>query len=72
MADNDSKSKHHIVLVAGILGGSLFVLISAIGVSFFRSSKVVSVRPWATGLSGQLQKAFVTGHSSFSHTHAQA
>lgn len=27
---------------------------------------MVAVEPWATGLSGQLQKAFVTGHSSFS------
>jgi hypothetical protein len=27
----------------------------------YRSSMVVTVRPWATGLSGQLQKAFVTG-----------
>ncbi|KAF7132939.1 hypothetical protein RHSIM_Rhsim09G0179500 [Rhododendron simsii] len=25
------------------------------------SNKIVAVRPWATGLSGQLQKAFVTG-----------
>ncbi|KAF2297353.1 hypothetical protein GH714_021852 [Hevea brasiliensis] len=31
------------------------------GAIFFRSNKVVTVRPWATGLSGQLQKAFVTG-----------
>ncbi|KAJ4840515.1 hypothetical protein Tsubulata_000457 [Turnera subulata] len=61
VAENTSKSKHHMVLVAGIVGGSMLVLISAICVVFSRSSKVVSVKPWATGLSGQLQKAFVTG-----------
>uniref|UniRef100_A0A6N2L4Z4 Protein kinase domain-containing protein n=1 Tax=Salix viminalis TaxID=40686 RepID=A0A6N2L4Z4_SALVM len=56
-----SKSKHHTVLIAGVIACSMFALISAIGIFFFRSSKVVTVRPWATGLSGQLQKAFVTG-----------
>ncbi|XP_044505625.1 inactive receptor-like serine/threonine-protein kinase At2g40270 isoform X2 [Mangifera indica] len=57
-----SKSKHHIVLVlAGIVGGSVLTLILAIGIIFLRSSKVVTVKPWVTGLSGQLQKAFVTG-----------
>ncbi|KAB5541147.1 hypothetical protein DKX38_014121 [Salix brachista] len=56
-----SKSKHHTVLIAGVIAGSMFALISGIGIFFFRSSKVVTVRPWATGLSGQLQKAFVTG-----------
>ncbi|KAJ6385463.1 hypothetical protein OIU77_028613 [Salix suchowensis] len=56
-----SKSKHHTILIAGVIAGSMFALISGIGIFFFRSSKVVTVRPWATGLSGQLQKAFVTG-----------
>ncbi|CAK7330493.1 unnamed protein product [Dovyalis caffra] len=56
-----SKSKHHTVLIAGVIAGTMFALISAIGIFFFRSNKVVTVRPWATGLSGQLQKAFVTG-----------
>ncbi|XP_011003691.1 PREDICTED: probable inactive receptor-like protein kinase At3g56050 [Populus euphratica] len=56
-----SKSKHHTALIAGVIAGSMFALISASGIFFFRSSKVVTVRPWATGLSGQLQNAFVTG-----------
>ncbi|KAJ8749755.1 hypothetical protein K2173_012306 [Erythroxylum novogranatense] len=59
--NNDSRTRNHVLLVAGIVGSSL-LLISAIGlIVFIRSSKVVTVRPWATGLSGQLQKAFVTG-----------
>lgn len=55
------KENHQTLILAGAIGGVLFILISAIGVVYFRSSKVVTVRPWATGLSGQLQKAFVTG-----------
>ncbi|XP_021278004.1 probable inactive receptor-like protein kinase At3g56050 [Herrania umbratica] len=62
MADENSDIKHHMVLVlVASIGGSVFVLISVLGIVLFRSSKVVTVKPWATGLSGQLQKAFVTG-----------
>ncbi|XP_024973699.1 inactive receptor-like serine/threonine-protein kinase At2g40270 isoform X2 [Cynara cardunculus var. scolymus] len=56
------KSKHHRVLIwSGVVGGSIFVFLSAFGCVFFKRSKVVTVKPWATGLSGQLQKAFTTG-----------
>ncbi|KAG2669910.1 hypothetical protein I3760_14G058000 [Carya illinoinensis] len=58
----NSKTKRDVVLIwVGIIGGCLFILILAIGLVFCRSNKVVTVKPWATGLSGQLQKAFVTG-----------
>ncbi|XAR60762.1 Non-specific serine/threonine protein kinase [Bertholletia excelsa] len=57
-----SKSKSHTILIwSGVAGGSLLILLSALGIFFCRKSKVVTVRPWATGLSGQLQKAFITG-----------
>lgn len=56
-----THSKHHMVVIAGIVGGSVFLLVTAVGAFLCRSNKVVTVRPWATGLSGQLQKAFVTG-----------
>lgn len=50
------------VYVIAAAGGSLLAAVSvALFVLCYRSSKVVTVRPWATGLSGQLQKAFVTG-----------
>ncbi|KAK3139043.1 hypothetical protein QOZ80_5AG0376950 [Eleusine coracana subsp. coracana] len=50
------------VYVIAAAGGSLLAALSvALFVLCYRSSKVVTVRPWATGLSGQLQKAFVTG-----------
>lgn len=61
-----SKTNHHVLLIwTGVLGGALFILVTFIAIVFFRSSKVVTVKPWATGLSGQLQKAFVTGSYSF-------
>ena len=50
------------VYVIAAAGASLLAAVSvALSVLCCRSSKVVTVRPWATGLSGQLQKAFVTG-----------
>ena len=52
-------------MLTGIIAGSLFFLIITVSILVFRSSKVVTVKPWATGLSGQLQKAFVTGLLSF-------
>jgi hypothetical protein len=55
---------HLVVILVGAIGGA--ILISIIGVYLCKSNKVATVRPWATGISGQLQKAFVTGMSSYS------
>lgn len=44
----------------------MVVLLSVFSIFFLRHSKMVPVKPWATGLSGQLQKAFVTGNSNMS------
>lgn len=50
------------IYVIAAAGASFLVAMSmALFVLCYRSSKVVTVRPWATGLSGQLQKAFVIG-----------
>lgn len=64
LAPQRSSSKNHykIAIVAGTMGGAVLA-ISVIGICIYRNNKVVTVRPWATGLSGQLQKAFVTGNS---------
>lgn len=60
-AAGHAPNRRRIYVIAGA-GASLLVAISAaLFVLCYRSSKVVTVRPWATGLSGQLQKAFVTG-----------
>ncbi|KAJ4970191.1 hypothetical protein NE237_003290 [Protea cynaroides] len=55
------KSNHKIVILAASIGGFVFILVVAISILLCRNSKVVTVKPWATGLSGQLQQAFVTG-----------
>ncbi|KAK9124589.1 hypothetical protein Sjap_014191 [Stephania japonica] len=59
-ASSHSKRRLHWPILTGSLGAS-FLLISVIGILLCRNNKVVAVKPWATGLSGQLQKAFVTG-----------
>uniref|UniRef100_A0A0D3G6G9 Protein kinase domain-containing protein n=1 Tax=Oryza barthii TaxID=65489 RepID=A0A0D3G6G9_9ORYZ len=54
--------KTNYVLVAAAGASVLLAASAAAFAACYRSSKVVrSVRPWATGLSGQLQRAFVTG-----------
>ncbi|GMI79940.1 hypothetical protein HRI_001663300 [Hibiscus trionum] len=57
---NPSSSNHRAVILGGSIGGAIFLLIVIIAY-LLKTSKVSSVKPWATGLSGQLQKAFVTG-----------
>ncbi|XP_066352347.1 protein MALE DISCOVERER 2-like isoform X4 [Miscanthus floridulus] len=57
-----SRHKHswttYGLVAAGIV---VFLLVSAASILCFQAKKMGTVRPWATGLSGQLQKAFVTG-----------
>ncbi|KAL1544789.1 non-specific serine/threonine protein kinase [Salvia divinorum] len=55
-----STKNYTLVLVAAI-GGSLLLLLVVLGVAVYQYGKVATVKPWATGLSGQLQRAFVTG-----------
>ncbi|KAF1891005.1 hypothetical protein Lal_00001139 [Lupinus albus] len=69
---SNSKRKQHFVIIWSTVGGFSFVLVSVIAFVCFRSSKVVTVKPWATGLSGQLQKAFVTGVPSLKRAELDA
>ncbi|XP_021816267.1 probable inactive receptor-like protein kinase At3g56050 [Prunus avium] len=70
---SSSKSRHRVVMIcAGVVGGSLFILMSVIGIFLVRSSKVVTVKPWVTGLSGQLQKAFVSGVPKLNRSELEA
>ncbi|XP_028803811.1 probable inactive receptor-like protein kinase At3g56050 [Neltuma alba] len=55
-----SFSKNHVAILVGAIGGGVFLILIA-GIYVCRTNKVTTVKPWATGLSGQLQKAFVTG-----------
>jgi hypothetical protein len=57
-----SSHKHSWTTYGSVAAGiSVFILVSAASVLCFQAKKMGTVRPWATGLSGQLQKAFVTG-----------
>ncbi|XP_057738294.1 probable inactive receptor-like protein kinase At3g56050 isoform X1 [Arachis stenosperma] len=59
--ETKSSKSHLAVILAGVLGCAAFLIISSIGIYLCKTNKVATVKPWATGLSGQLQKAFVTG-----------
>lgn len=59
--DSSSSSQHRFLILFAAGGGSASLVLLAIVIYFCRS-KVSVVKPWATGLSGQLQKAFVTGN----------
>ncbi|KAL5171010.1 Inactive receptor-like serine/threonine-protein kinase [Glycine soja] len=61
LSKSSSSKNHLVVILAGVMGGVVFLLISIIGLYLCKTNKVATVKPWATGLSGQLQKAFVTG-----------
>ncbi|XP_008667339.1 putative leucine-rich repeat transmembrane protein kinase family protein isoform X3 [Zea mays] len=57
-----SRHKHFWTTYGLVAAGiAVFLLVSAASILCFRAKKMGTVRPWATGLSGQLQKAFVTG-----------
>lgn len=61
-----SSKNHQTAILTGSIAGGIFLVISVIGIYLYMNNKVATVKPWATGLSGQLQKAFVTGNSFFS------
>ncbi|KAM1595208.1 hypothetical protein PS2_001492 [Malus domestica] len=60
------------ILIGGIGGGACFVIISFICLYLYKTNKVATVKPWATGLSGQLQKAFVTGVPNLKRSELEA
>ncbi|KAG9150260.1 hypothetical protein Leryth_009817 [Lithospermum erythrorhizon] len=69
-ARNRSSSPHLAVILSAAIGGSLLILIILILV--VQRKKVAAVKPWVTGLSGQLQKAFVTGVPSLKRSEIEA
>ncbi|KAL2248941.1 inactive receptor-like serine/threonine-protein kinase At2g40270 [Sesamum indicum] len=56
-----SRRHHNRLLIVSAASGGPLLLLVIIGIFFWQSGKVATVKPWATGLSGQLQRAFVTG-----------
>lgn len=59
---NNLMSNRHRFLILVLAVGCPALLILLAILLYFCQSKVSAVKPWATGLSGQLQKAFVTGN----------
>lgn len=56
-----SRRNHNRILIISLATGGPLLLLLTIGICFWQSGKVSTVKPWVTGLSGQLQRAFVTG-----------
>lgn len=63
----EHKSAKNDLIVPLVIGGIILFIISIATTYFlcYRAQKAASVMPWATGLSGKLQKAFITGMLSF-------
>ncbi|KAG4953274.1 hypothetical protein JHK82_038897 [Glycine max] len=66
-----SSKVHTVPILAGVIGGAVFLIFSSIGI-YLCKTKVANVRPWAMGLSGQLQKAFVTGAQKLKRSDLEA
>lgn len=65
--NKQSKGSKHVWLYVVIAVASFVGLLIIVAAIFFcRKRAVKSIGPWKTGLSGQLQKAFVTGKIFFS------
>ncbi|KAI8540132.1 hypothetical protein RHMOL_Rhmol09G0238400 [Rhododendron molle] len=58
---SSNSNSHRALIICAAIVGPMLLFSLVIGIVFCRGNKIVAVRPWATGLSGQLQKAFVTG-----------
>ncbi|KAL8129049.1 LOW QUALITY PROTEIN: hypothetical protein V2J09_018204 [Rumex salicifolius] len=61
VAHEESKKSHGLVIGLSVVGGALVIIVAVAAIVVCQSSRMVTVKPWATGLSGQLQKAFVSG-----------
>ncbi|KAE8790689.1 putative LRR receptor-like serine/threonine-protein kinase MRH1 [Hordeum vulgare] len=61
-----------IVLGIELRSGAAFLVMTTAFAVYCRAKKVGTVRPWVTGLSGQLQRAFVTGVPSLKRSELEA
>ncbi|KAK8552904.1 hypothetical protein V6N13_055682 [Hibiscus sabdariffa] len=71
-APSHSSSHHQTAILAGAIGGTVCLLIVIVIAYLFKTSKVSPMKPWKTGLSGQLQKAFVTGAPKLKRSELEA
>ncbi|XP_075502631.1 putative inactive receptor-like protein kinase At3g56050 [Primulina tabacum] len=61
----NSKRHHRLLILYPAIGGPVFFLLLVVCFFYCKSGKVAAVNPWATGLSGPLRRAFVTGVPKF-------
>ncbi|KAJ4903960.1 Inactive receptor-like serine/threonine-protein kinase [Raphanus sativus] len=73
-SSSSSSSSSSVVgpVVAACVGGVVLIILVATGVFYFRRKVGKSVNPWHTGLSGQLQKVFVTGIPTLKRSEIEA
>ncbi|KAL8468258.1 hypothetical protein ACS0TY_031482 [Phlomoides rotata] len=57
----DRNSGNSLKLIIGVASAIFLVIVVAVMLIIFRSRAARTIGPWKSGLSGQLQKAFVTG-----------
>ncbi|KAG2285235.1 hypothetical protein Bca4012_081635 [Brassica carinata] len=71
-ASSSSSSSVVVPVVVACVGVVVLLLLVATGVFYFRNKAGKSVNPWRTGLSGQLQKVFVTGIPTLKRSEIEA
>ncbi|KAL3643522.1 hypothetical protein CASFOL_014337 [Castilleja foliolosa] len=59
--NNPGNSGHSTKLLIGIFSAVLLIFLVVVLIVIFRSRAARTIGPWKSGLSGQLQKAFITG-----------
>ncbi|KAG2285204.1 hypothetical protein Bca52824_044808 [Brassica carinata] len=69
---SSSSSSVVVPVVLACVGCVVLVLLVATGVFYFKNKVGKSVNPWRTGLSGQLQKVFVTGIPTLKRSEIEA
>lgn len=62
--DSSGNIWKYVFVVPGVL---LLLIVAAVLLCMCRRRGVTTIGPWTTGLSGQLQKAFVTGDFAITH-----
>ncbi|KAL0310621.1 UNVERIFIED_CONTAM: protein MALE DISCOVERER 2 [Sesamum angustifolium] len=60
-SSDTGKSGNSVKLIVGLSVGVFLLILAAVIIVICRSRAAKTIAPWKTGLSGQLQKAFVTG-----------
>lgn len=63
-----SSQKNHLAVILPVAIGGFVTIVLLLGLFCWRRNKIAAIGPWATGFSGQLQRALIIG-SDRSHKH---